>query len=105
MSARKDRDLDVPPLQTDADVDALMARLRARLQEPATSPAGDESDQAPLAATLDDLIAAHDGLASSVVRAMEAIVDTLEDMAADGDRVFRHAPRLSSTGPRRRARR
>jgi hypothetical protein len=75
---------ELPDLQSDADVDALMARLRARIDvHTVTSsgaargqPAGEQPNG------LGDLLAAQDTFAAAVVRAMELMVATLEEVTA-----------------------
>jgi hypothetical protein len=85
MSRPKDSDIELPDLQTDADVDALMARLRARIVPEPPAPPAETGEPRSFADTFDDLVAAHEGLASSMVRAMEVIVETLEEIAPDRD--------------------
>jgi hypothetical protein len=75
---------ELPDLTSDADVDALMTRLRARLEPPPTLPArGDAVGAGEFAQAFDNLVAAHEGLAASMVRAMEVIVDTIEELSAE----------------------
>ena len=72
---------ELPDLRSDADVDALMARLRARMSPP---PSRGTAANAGAAASPDasDLVALHEGLASTLVRAMTVMVDALEELAA-----------------------
>jgi hypothetical protein len=88
---------ELPELHSDADVDALMARLRARVTplqaaavpaEPSTRPA--TSDDA-----VRDLVAAQDTFAATVVRAMQVMVEVFEDLE----------PARQATGSPTRARR
>ena len=71
---------DLPDLQSDADVDALMARLRSQLA--AASPPPPRSGQPPPPQTEES----HDRqdleveLASLVARAMQVVSDTLDDL-------------------------
>ena len=76
---------ELPDLQSDADVDALMARLRARLDvQPVTSSgaARGQSSGEPLN-QLGGLLVAQDTFAAAVVRAMELMVSTLEEVTAE----------------------
>jgi hypothetical protein len=96
MSRRRDQDIELPDLQTDADVDALMARLRARIEPEPPAPTAETGEPRSFADTFDDLVAAHEGLASSMVRAMEVIVETLEEIAPDcGEAAPAPPPRAS----------
>jgi hypothetical protein len=75
---------ELPDLRSDADVDALMARLRARIDSaPATPSAGVSGTTASPAPDLRDLLAAQETFASTVVLAMELMVDTLEEVTAE----------------------
>jgi hypothetical protein len=93
---------DLPDLSSDADVDALMARLRSKL--PAASPPSPRSD-APPAPTeeSDDCVALEAELASLIARAMQVVSDTLDDLETDGrtERVT-SAPRSRSSRTRQR---
>jgi len=73
---------ELPDLTSDADVDALMTRLRARLEPPPAVPVGDVA-AGEFAQAFDHLVAAHEGLAASMVRAMEVIVDTIEEFSLE----------------------
>ncbi len=83
---------ELPDLQTDADVDALMGRLRARLLPlPAPSPTPirrDAAARSEAAVTADEgvmaqLVAAQEGLATAVLRTLAAIADTRAARDAD----------------------
>lgn len=86
MSRRREHEMDeLPDLQSDADVDALMARLRARIDSgPPARPAFEVAPSASPGDGLGDLLAAQDVFAAAVVRAMALIADTLEEVAAAG---------------------
>jgi hypothetical protein len=77
----------LPELQSDADVDALMARLRARIDAgPPTRPVAAAPPAPAVAALADDLhtlLVAQEAFASTVVRAMTLVVETIEEEAAD----------------------
>jgi hypothetical protein len=94
---------ELPDLQSDADVDALMARLRRRLDPvPPRRPAvADTGRPAPIADGLGDLLAVQEAFASTIVRAMELMVVTLEDVALDHGSA---APRSRPARPRRASR-
>jgi hypothetical protein len=71
---------DLPELKSDADVDALMARLRAKVA--AKSPPPPRSDAATHEpASQDDAI--EEELASVIARAMQVMADTLDDLEAE----------------------
>ena len=75
----------LPELRSDADVDAMMARLRAKLVPvPASSP-----DVPRPAATPDnplrDLFTLQKELTTTVTRALRLMIDALDDLAADDD--------------------
>jgi hypothetical protein len=70
----------LPDLQSDADVDALMARIRARLATPAApgpapAPAPELSGSA-----LRDFLATQEECASVMLRTMQLLADTLEEL-------------------------
>ena len=68
----------LPDLQSDADVDALMARIRARLATPASSsqaPAPERSGHA-----LRDFLAAQEDYASAMYSTLRLLADTLEEL-------------------------
>jgi len=96
MSRHKEPEIELPDLQTDADVDALMTRLRARIEPDPPAPSAGTGEPPSFADTFDDLVAAHEGLASSMVRAMEVIVETLEEIAPDFDEPAPAPPPRSS---------
>ena len=75
----------LPELQSDADVDSLMARLQAKL---GPSPAATSEITPPSPSsdvTLRDLFNLQQELVSVVTRAMQLIVETLDDVDADRD--------------------
>jgi hypothetical protein len=91
---------ELPDLRSDADVDALMARLRARITPP---PARVAVTNAATAASPDgtgDLVAQQEALASAVARAMTAMVEALEEFGIEEAGGARRRPRPRT--PRRR---
>lgn len=97
---------ELPDLTSDADVDALMARLRARLEPPPQASSLDEAAPRESAQAFDELVAAHEGLAASMVRAMEMIVGTLEELGLESQPAVAAAParpRRKTVAPRRPA--
>jgi hypothetical protein len=74
---------ELPDLASDADVDALMTRLRARLEPPPQAAAANEAPRHDLARAFDHFVAAHEGLAASMARAMEIIVTTVEEFGLE----------------------
>ena len=75
----------LPELRSDADVDSLMARLQAKL---GPSPSATREITPPSASpdvTLRDLFSLQQELVSVVTRAMQLLVDTLDDLDADRD--------------------
>jgi hypothetical protein len=93
----------LPDLRSDADVDALMARLRAKLAAHTSpgegpAPAVERSGNA-----LRDLLAVQEEHASATIRAMQVIADTLEEMQARAEPTPSGRPRTSRrTHDRRR---
>jgi len=88
---------ELPELQSDADVDALMARLRAKVAPPqaAAVPAEPSTRQAASDDAVRDLVAAQDTFAATVVRAMQVMVEVFEDLERAAQ------PTGSPTRPRR----
>ena len=88
---------ELPELHSDADVDALMARLRARVAPPqaAAVPAEPSTRQATSDDAVRDLVAAQDTFAATVVRAMQVMVEVFEDLEPAAQ------PTGSPTRPRR----
>lgn len=76
---------ELPDLQSDADVDALMARLRARIDSGPPARPAIEAATPPvsLGDGIGELLAAQDAFAAATVRAMSLIADTLEEVAAE----------------------
>jgi hypothetical protein len=76
----------LPELTTDADVDALMRRLRGKLASPQTSAAspGRPGAQPPSLPASDDplrdFLTAQGELNASVVRALQAVCETLDEL-------------------------
>jgi hypothetical protein len=80
----------LPDLRSDADVDSLMARLQAKLG-PSPAATHDNTPPSPSAdVTLRDLFSLQQELVSVVTRAMQLIVETLDDL--DADRAERPSP-------------
>jgi hypothetical protein len=101
MSRPRENVMDeLPDLRSDADVDALMSRLRARINPP---PARGAVANGGAAASLDhsgDLAALHEAFASTVVRAMTVMVEALEELAID--EAGTPPPRARPRTPRRK---
>jgi hypothetical protein len=79
---------ELPDLRSDADVDALMARLRARIAPPPSSDTAAAVDARPRVTDGDgvgDLVAVQEAFADTVVRAMTVMVEALEEFAIDDD--------------------
>ena len=79
---------DLPDLQSDADVDALMGRLRAKLAPVSLAPVSSApaASAPPMPATtgaFGDLVAAQEALAVTMVRAMDVMAEALEELHAD----------------------
>ena len=100
----------LPDLQSDADVDALMARVRANLvvAAPAAAPAVATSERS--GNTLRDFLAVQEEYASAMIHALDAIGAALEDFEDEredtgrrgGRRIGRAASR--SKGRQRKSR-
>ena len=94
---------ELPELRSDEDVDALLARLRAKIA-PSVSSNTDISaaeaspDQAPDALT--DFIAAHGDATAAMVRALKVLADAIDDLAVDEARASTPAKPTRSTKPR-----
>jgi hypothetical protein len=85
----------LPDLQSDADVDALMARLAARLAGSGPQPAAPPAAAGPAPSSGDalvDLASAQELLAATIVRAMQVIAESLEEIHEDAN------PRLAAPG-------
>jgi hypothetical protein len=72
---------ELPDLRSDADVDALMARIHARI-----APVSQSAAQAPSAVgenppgALDALVAAQETLAATMARALQVVAESLEEL-------------------------
>lgn len=79
----------LPDLQSDADVDALMARIRAKL---VVAPAGPSAVATPERSgnALRDFLAVQEEYASTMIHALEVIGAALEDL---DDEKRENAPR------------
>jgi len=71
---------DLPELKSDADVDALMARLRAKVV--AASPPPARSD-APAREQANDDDAIEKELAAVIARVLQVMADSLDDLEAE----------------------
>ena len=92
----------LPDLRSDADVDALMARLRAKLAAQASpgegpAPAVERSGNA-----LRDLLAVQEEHAAATIRAMQVIADTLEEIQARAETQNGRTPTPRRPNGRRR---
>ena len=77
---------ELPDLRSDADVDALMARIQARLAPPvpANPPAAPpRGGDAPDVDALTAYVAAQEQLAATMTRALQAIAESLEELGRD----------------------
>ena len=70
----------LPDLRSDADVDALMARLRAKLSAAASAVEAPARPAEPSGNALRDFLAVHEEHVSATVRAMQVIAETMEEM-------------------------
>jgi hypothetical protein len=75
----------LPDLRSDADVDALMARLRARLAPAAQPRQSPDLPDERSGNALRDFLAVQEEHAAEVLRAMQVIADTLEDLRAEAE--------------------
>jgi len=97
---------DLPELKSDADVDALMTRLRAKVAATSSpSTRDDASTRASTQATHDD-DAIEQELASVIARAMNVMADSLGDLEAEirSLRTARKIARAAKTPVRRKRR-
>jgi len=100
----------LPDLQSDADVDALMARVRAKLvvAAPAAAPAAATSEHSGNA--LRDFLAVQEEYASAMIHALDVIGAALDDFDHEkentgrrgGRRVARAASRTKGRQRKRR---
>jgi len=95
----------LPDLQSDADVDALMARVRAKLVVAAPIAAPAVATSACRGNALQDFLAAQDEYASAMLHAFEVIADALEDLHDERDNTHPRRRRRSETAPRINGRR
>jgi hypothetical protein len=72
----------LPDLQSDADVDALMARLRAKLSAPRSPSEGPASAVERSGNALRDFLAVQEEHVSATIRALQVMADTLEELQA-----------------------
>jgi hypothetical protein len=77
---------ELPELKNDADVDALMTRVRARVQPPSQPSSQQDAQAAPSGSALAEFLAVQQEFAAAMVRAMTVIADTFEDFQADDER-------------------
>ena len=71
----------LPDLQSDADVDALMARLRAKLARPeSTAPATAAASTERSGNALRDFLAVQEEYAAATCHALQLIAETLEEI-------------------------
>ena len=98
----------LPELRSDADVDALMARIHARLAQAATpgSTSSTPASAVPGSGALASYVAAQEHLAATVLRALRMVAESLEELEADSVKSSPpRAPRLprpARKGSRRR---
>lgn len=77
----------LPDIQSDADVDALMARIRAKLAPPASSSQAPDSLAPPSGNALRDFLTVQEEHASTMVHALRVIADVFEDLQAEAEAV------------------
>ena len=101
---------ELPDLRSDADVDALMARIQARIAPASFQPAPSGSSRAVDTPSHDSFAAyaaAQEGFASAVLRALQVVAESLDELgletAASPKRTERRTPaRRTSTRRTRR---
>ena len=95
----------LPDLQSDADVDALMARVRAKLvvAAPAAAPAAATSERSGNA--LRDFLAVQEEYASAMIHVLEVVAGTLEDFHDETANTHLRRGRRTETAPRLNGRR
>lgn len=80
---------ELPELRSDEDVDALMARLRARITPPAASTADIRTSHAgsppPAVASpaLTEFLTAQSEATATMLRALRVLADAIDDLAVD----------------------
>ena len=84
----------LPDLQSDADVDALMARLQPRAGPASTAPAITAAATERSGNALRDLLAVQEEYAAATCRALQLIAETLEEIGHEAER-----PRAARTQP------
>ena len=92
----------LPDLQSDADVDALMARVRAKLvvAAPAAAPAVATSERSGNA--LRDFLAVQEEYASAMIHALDVIGAALEDFDHEKENTGRRGGRRVDRAASRR---
>jgi len=97
----------LPDLQSDADVDALMARLRTKLARPASpAPATAAASTERSGNALRDFLAVQEEYAAATCHALQLIAETLEEIGeverprAAGTQSRAAAPRRANGRPR-----
>ena len=96
----------LPDIQSDADVDALMARLRAKVAGTAAPgpPAVSSAERSGNA--LRDFLAVHEEYASAICHALQVVADTLDDLHDETDNTRASTSRrIGSTATRINSRR
>ena len=87
----------LPDLRSDADVDALMARLRARLAPAAPPNPSPDSPDERSGHALRDFLAVQEEHVAALLSAMRAIADTLEDLQTEAEAI--HASQNHAAQP------
>jgi hypothetical protein len=91
----------LPDLQSDADVDALMARLRAQLAAPSsTAPAVGAVSTERSGNALRDFLAVQEEYAAATSRALQLIAETLEEIAHEAERPCAARTQRAAAPPR-----
>ena len=92
----------LPDLQSDADVDALMARLRAKLAGPAlTGPAIAAASTERSGNALRDFLSVQEEYAAATCHALQLIAETLEEIGHEAERPRASRTQQGAAAPRR----
>lgn len=99
---------ELPDLRSDADVDALMARIQARIAPAATQPAASGSSRSASAAAdspFAAFVAAQEGFTSAMLRALQLVAESLEELELARPNASRPRTARRVTTPRKAKRR
>src|SRR5262245_10207416 len=99
---------ELPELRSDEEVDALLARLRAKIAPPAPHASPTSETPATSSHALTDFLAAHGDATATMVRALQVLAEAVDELAAEGPRAqgsgLSSRPRTPSASRRRRGR-